>query len=349
MPRPEIRGRVSGVGPGMRAGFTAWRIVGQCPGIPSRPFGTLLMGLSEHIQKSLFPSLPSLDPGRLRDEVMRKGWEWLAEHPADLDRIRDNLRAFSLPSGEQDVRAVAEHVLLHYTEKLMPLCGSVGEYRRFVDESIAGDELLKTVDLSRENSRALLLASAHFGAVEMIVPFLSSRGVDVTPVLRFSTPEFSRIARGRAEEMAAHGDFRPIRFIEIGKPGTVAAMEMAAVLRRGNVLVSMFDERTGYSTPVDLAGRKVWGGAGLERLLHFAGASTTVATVFAVRREDGTCRLRCRVPKGEGTELLRQMYDNLEELVRGHFEQWYFLHEDIPFVEREGNGAGQQEKAEAAR
>jgi hypothetical protein len=34
-----------------------------------------------------------------------------------------------------------------------------------------------------------------------------------------------------------------------------------------------------------------------------------------------------------GENPIQQMYSNLQSVLEEHFEQWYFLHEEIPFAD----------------
>jgi len=136
--------------------------------------------------------------------------------------------------------------------------------------------------------KGVLVTISHFGAVEFITPFLSSLLLKMNVCLRFTTESFSQKAHVYAENMAKSGSFAPINFIEIGKPGTRAALDMASAIRRGEILVSVFDEETDYSIPVPLMGKMVPGGAGLHKLIQFAGEQCAVCTAHCVRREHET-------------------------------------------------------------
>ena len=126
--------------------------------------------------------------------------------------------------------------------------------------------------------------------------------------------------------------FGPIRFIEIGKPGTSIALEMAAALRRKEILISVFDERTDYSKPVTLFGKQVSGGAGLDKLIAFANVPVDVYTAFMIRLENYRYQLKLNKINTEDKNIIQQMYNNLQNIISSHCEQWYFLHEEIPFI-----------------
>jgi lauroyl/myristoyl acyltransferase len=263
---------------------------------------------------------------------MRLGAEWFRDRPEESELIARNLRDLGLADDEGVVARIREHIVLHYYEKLLPLCGDPAYYHRFLADTAEVDGAVGRLTEAAGAGRGVLLAVPHFGAVELIAPALAARSLPVTAVLRFKTPELSAMANAHVRRMAESGLFREITFIEIGKPGTNAALDMAAVLRRGEILLSVFDERTEYSVPVKLMGRTVWGGAGLDKLISFAGASIDIHAAFMLRESLDRCSLHLRGIDPQGGNPIQQLYDELESMLAGHLEQWYFLHEEIPFV-----------------
>ncbi|NLD99333.1 MAG: hypothetical protein GX640_05615, partial [Fibrobacter sp.] len=199
-------------------------------------------------------------------------------------------------------------------------------------EHIDYQDALAQLNESILNQRGILLAISHFGAVEFLTPGLASFKLPLNTVLRFTSEQFSRIAEERAKTLQTSGLFGPIRFIEIGKPGTSIALEMAAALRRKEILISVFDERTDYSKPVTLFGKQVSGGAGLDKLIAFANVPVDVYTAFMIRLENDRYQLKLNKINTEDKNIIQQMYNNLQNIISSHCEQWYFLHEEIPFI-----------------
>ena len=93
------------------------------------------------------------------------------------------------------------------------------------------------------------------------------------------------------------------------------------------------DEETGYSVPAQLFGKTVEGGAGLDKLLKFAGASVSAFNVFMVRTGEDTFTMKLLPVDLASESPIQQMYTNLESVLKLHLEQWYFLHEEIPFLD----------------
>jgi hypothetical protein len=289
------------------------------------------MGLSEFLQSpELLRFARTARPGAFREKLVARAHEWFSGHPEEREALRSNCRTLGLSDAPAALDILQHHLALHYYEKLLPLCGTPAAYHEYMQSHVDAEEAVSGIRRHLTKDKAVLLVGSHFGAVELIVPVLAMHRIPVTPVLRFRSDEFSRAAHDRAAQMAASGLFSSVNFIEIGKPDTPAALAMSAVLRRREVLLTMVDEKTEYSTPVSLLGRRVWGGAGIDRLLKFTPAPTTVQTVFMVR--DGEkYRLESHEVSADAA-MVQRIFSMIEQMVLMHPEQWYFLHEEIPFV-----------------
>jgi lauroyl/myristoyl acyltransferase len=224
-----------------------------------------------------------------------------------------------------------ENIIYHYAEKVFPLTGTPAQLAEFIKERIDFLQAKAQIENAIKNG-SVLIATPHFGGVECITPAISYMKFPVNPVLKFSTQNLSDKIRDFAKTMEKSGYFAKINFIELGKPNSQGALAMAGVLSRKEILFSVFDEETPYSKPISLLGKKVLGGAGLDKLLKFANENVSVFTVFMIRRgEKYEMKLLPIDLKAENP--VQQMYYNLETVLRRNFEQWYFLHEEIPFAD----------------
>lgn len=292
------------------------------------------MNLSKYIQSpDLLNSVCGKTLPELKSAVLEKGNSWYRSNPDESSLIENNLKKLGIPCTTQLIESIKHHVILHYYEKLLPLTGSPDFYFNFLQNQIDIRNTCEKLENSISAGRGVLLAIAHFGAVEFLAPSLAALKLPLNVVLRFSTEQFSRIAHEQAQALEKSGLFGPIRFIEIGKPGTSAALEMAAALRKKEILVSVFDEKTDYSKPVTLFDKKVFGGAGLDKLIHFTNSPTDIFTAFMIRDDHDRYRLKTMEVDLSRDNIIQQMYDQLQEMVRAHTEQWYFVHEEIPFVD----------------
>jgi len=268
----------------------------------------------------------------IRQLFLGIGNVWYEENPEEENQIRENLEALGITFDNQIVASIKENIIYHYAEKVLPLAGSAEHFSTFLDIHVDSTEA-KSLITEAQKKGGVLIATPHFGGVELVVPTIARMGVNANAVLKFSTQNLSDKARAFADNMCSTGLFAPISFIELGKPNSNGALEMAAALRRGEVLFTVFDEETGYSVPANLFGKTVEGGSGLDKLLKFAGASVTAYNVFMIRTGEDTFKMQLVPVDLTSENPIQIMYNNLEVILREHLEQWYFLHEEIPFIE----------------
>ncbi len=91
-----------------------------------------------------------------------------------------------------------------------------------------------------------------------------------------------------------------------------------------------------------LFNKKIWGGAGLDRLLRFCNSPVAVFNAWMVRTNQDAYMLQVTEVEGAAEEVVQNMYENLEDVVGDNLEQWYFLHEEIPFVNDNGGVPAKQ-------
>lgn len=289
------------------------------------------MGLSKTLQS---PEILEEIVGKNFDEVKRillsVGNKYYEEHSDENEAICENLAAFGLPDNEEIVKKVQESIIIHYAEKVFPLTGTPFMLAEFIAERIDFADARKTLENALQNGAALL-ATPHFGGVEFITPTISFMKLPINPVLKFTTQNLSDKIRAFAKKMEESGKFGNINFIELGKPNSQGALAMADVLNKNEILFSVFDEETPYSKPVKLLGKNVLGGAGLDKLLKFAGKSVSVFTVFMLRLGENY-EMKLLPIDLHSDNPIQQMYSNLESILRDDFVPWYFLHEKIPFL-----------------
>ncbi len=290
------------------------------------------MSLSKTLQSpEVLKNIQGKSLGEIKESFLAIGETWYQEHSDEEELIRENLTSLNLKNDQETVDAVKAHIVYHYAEKILPHAGTSEEFAKFIDSNVDTTEAKELITEAKKNG-GVLIATPHFGGTELVVPSISRMGFNANAVLKFSTQNLSDKAHQFVDKMAASGEFAPISFIELGKPGSNGALEMAGVLRREEVLFTVFDEETGYSVPAELFGKTVEGGAGLDKLLKFAGASATAFNVFMIRTGEDSYKMKLIKIDFESTNPIQDMYNNLQEILEDHVEQWYFLHEEIPFV-----------------
>lgn len=293
------------------------------------------MSLSEFLQcNEVMQCTRKGDPAKLLQTITNKGNEWFALHPEESSFIRSNLDAFGFNSDKNAIKQFQYNLILHYYEKLLGLCLPPLEFRNFLYANIEVNDGIELLQKSLSEGKAVLLANGHFGAVEFSTPLLAAFRLPVNTVLRFKTETLAEMASKRAAELTQCADFGKINFIQIGRAGTAAAMEMAAALRRKEILISIFDEKTEYSRKVSLFGSQIWGGAGIDRIIRFSGTDLDLFTIFMIRTTSGGYTLQIeKINRSDPGKVIDNLYTSLEAIVEKYPQQWYFLHEEIPFVE----------------
>jgi lauroyl/myristoyl acyltransferase len=289
------------------------------------------MSLSKTLQS---PQILSQTAGKSFDEIKKilavKGEEYYAQNPQESETIKENLSAFGLPCDEETVKEVRKNIVYHYVEKIFPITGTPARLAEFIEKRVDFSAAKDLISSALKNG-SVLIATPHFGGVECITPTISYMKFPVNAVLKFTTQNFSDKARDFAKSMEESGMFAPINFIELGKPGSQGALLMASVLKKKEILLSVFDEETPYSKPVKLLGKEVLGGAGLDKLLKFVSENVSVFTVFMVRNGDNY-EMKLLPIDAQSENPIQKMYENLEKILTQNFVQWYFLHEEIGFA-----------------
>jgi len=293
------------------------------------------MSLSRYLQKSILPVVKGKASSELKSLVLQYGKQWFIDNSAEKQLVEDNLKLLGVQYTSDLLNKIEDGILLHYYEKMLPLIGTPGSYHQFLQMYIDGAEAMEEIARVSASGKGVLLATAHFGAVEFIAPFLASHKLPINVLLRFTTEQMSQSANEMAKRYVESGLFEQIKFIEIGKPGTSAALDMAAVLRRNQVLLTVFDEKTDYSTPVNMFNKRFWGGAGLHKLITFTQRDISVFTIFMLRLGDDRYKLVVKEIDKSSASAVQLLYDSLSTVLESHFEQWYFVHEELPFVEDE--------------
>jgi Bacterial lipid A biosynthesis acyltransferase len=291
------------------------------------------MSLSKHIQTTIIPKIKGLIPSTLKQMVLETGKEWFESNGDDVALIAQNLKQLNLESSHKLIENIKINILLHYYEKLLPLILTPQEFAYFIDTNIDLSSCISKIQEVKQSGRGMLLAIAHFGAVELIGPSMARNNIPLNVVLKFSTEQLSKSVHDQAEKLLKSGLFQPIKFIELGKPQTSGAMDMAAALRRSEALLAVFDEETPYNIPVTLFNKTFNGGSGLDKLIMYTQRNITVFTAFMVRNGNNRYKLVLNEIDSSGKMAVQRLYDSLEEILADHLEQWYFLHEKLPVIE----------------
>jgi lauroyl/myristoyl acyltransferase len=290
------------------------------------------MSLSKTLQSpEILRQIIGMSFDEMKEILFFAGNKYYNENASESEIIKQNLTSFGLPNDSKTVKEVQENIVYHYVEKVFPLAGTAELLAEFIENRVDFISAKTQIESAIKNG-SVLITTPHFGGVECVTPTLSYMNFPVNPVLKFSTQNLSDKIRRFAESMEKSGRFARINFIELGKPNSQGALAMAGILNKKEILFSVFDEETQYSKPINLLGKKVLGGAGLDRLLKFANQNVSVFTVFMIRRNE-KYEMKLIPIDLSSVNFIQQMYENLESILHKDFTQWYFLHEEIHFAD----------------
>jgi KDO2-lipid IV(A) lauroyltransferase len=111
---------------------------------------------------------------------------------------------FAETKGSREIRAITRAVfrgiLHHYCEKLFNAYESVPNIKAFFDQSIEAPSLYK-IDDALKQRKGILFVTGHFGGIEYIPIFLSSRGYPISVIIKCATDQLKERLHARASEL----------------------------------------------------------------------------------------------------------------------------------------------------
>jgi Kdo2-lipid IVA lauroyltransferase/acyltransferase len=166
--------------------------------------------------------------------------------------------------------------------------------------------------------RPVILAVAHFGNYDAMRAALVARGLTVGAVYRPMDNPYFNARYTTAIRRIAEPLFPRTR------AGTV---EMMRFLRAGGILALGTDQHYSSGTALTFFGRPAW--TTLSPAALALKYDCDLIPVHAIRRADGlsfTVRCDAPIPHSDAETMMQDVNDNLEELVRSHMDQWFWVH-----------------------
>jgi len=256
------------------------------------------------------------------DETMR----YFEKNNGEIERIAQNLEYMGLPSTGKGLDSALKGIAVHYFEKLFVLTKN---YEMFwiAKNRIETGTSFEMIKESRDQKKAVFAAQSHFGASYFMSITFMVNGFDIASVGKFPEPVGSMIKNGSKTIAQKYGTGKT-KLINIADPDCDVAYEMFSTLLRGGILSNVFDENNKFSNEVNLLGKKVMGGSGMDIILQkWNDEKLLVVTPFIVRTGDDTYRLeldRHSINKGN---IIQSFYDSLGKRISTYPDQWYFIHE----------------------
>ena len=245
-------------------------------------------GLSEIVQ-TIFPDIVRrAKPETARDLMVAAGSVYFALNFRERKRIEASVSDL-LGRGERAEaakRKVFGHILEHYFEKLLVANRSRSFLDAFIRKRVAARGV-ECLDRALARGKGAIAVTAHWGAVELIPPFLVERGYPVSVVLETRTPRL----REALERLVVGRDVDLI----IASRGDKVLERIFGSLQKGRVLVTQVDEvdawRKRRSRTIRLFGKSLFFDHSLDFIAKRSGAASV--GIFCKRSEGLRYSLDC--------------------------------------------------------
>ena len=261
-----------------------------------------------------------------RERIISEGLCYFEKTPEEVDQIVKNLDYMGMGSSGKALDDVLEGISIHYFEKLFVLTKSF-EMHWIAKNRIELDENFKMIREAKSSGIPVFVAQSHFGASYFMGITFMVNGLDIASVGKFPEPVGSMIVNGSNAISLKFGTGKT-KLINVADPSTDVPYEMLSTLMRGGILSNVFDENNQFCHPMELMGKKVMGGSGMDIFLKkYTDEKILVVTPFIVRTGDDTYRFeleRHYLAKGN---IIQSFYHSLEKRILANPAQWYFIHE----------------------
>lgn len=261
-----------------------------------------------------------------RPQVIELGMRYYDSHPDEVAEVADNLSFMGFPHQGAPLDEVLRHIAIHYYEKLFGLVKRYEAVWIVRNRVEIGDSLAPFAE-AKELGRSVFIAESHFGGTYLIPAVLMVHGIETAYVGRFPEP-VRTLFRENGTAVSERYGLPPVHLLPVDDPDLDIPFEMMTRLMRGRNVSNVFDEPNQFSKPVQLLGRTLMGGSGMDLILRrFKDEQVTVVTPFLIRTSEETFRLEVDRHTLDCDDLIASFYRSLEQRLREHYPQWYFIHE----------------------
>ncbi|MFO7736725.1 MAG: hypothetical protein R6W70_11005 [bacterium] len=261
-----------------------------------------------------------------RPLIIDKGMEYYDKHPKDVERIVANLEYMDMPSSGTFLDNVLKEISAHYFEKLFVLTAAYEAYW-VAEKKVEMDPDFKAVQDAVKRNEPVFIGQSHFGASYLIAISLMVRDIDFSFVGRFPEPVGSMLKKN-ADFLTERYKTASTRIINIADKNIDVPYEMFSALIRKEVISNVFDENNEFCKKVELLGKPLMGGSGMDEILkRFSNKPITVVTPFVVRTSGDSFRFELDLHSPDPENIIDSFYRSLEKRVEKYPEQWYFIHE----------------------
>jgi KDO2-lipid IV(A) lauroyltransferase len=215
-------------------------------------------------------------------------------------------------------RGVLRGLVHHYQEKMLNAFFDTPKLRQFLTSKVSFDGNEGVLQQALKEGKGVIIASAHYGALEFLPRYLAVRRYPTVTMAKFKTQRLKNILLRRAEEDN----------LGVIIPGEVnnVLLEASKVLSQNRVLVTQCDESDEWHADrehtMQFLGRKIHS----DRMLRVLCKRTGAVLLFGLLHREGKMRYRLllhRVPCEEDVPINVRTLRLLESYIYQHPEQWY--------------------------
>ncbi len=222
------------------------------------------------------------------------------------------------------IRKVFRGIYSHYYEKLFIAYQAPRKAIRFMDKNIS-DTDLDRLHAALAKKKGVLLVTGHYGAIEFIPTFLAAKGLPVSMIAKFKTPQLKRKVYAQAEKYG-------IRLIDATREGSILKSANKE-LRENRIVITQCDEidewRPSTKQTMSFLGRLT----GLDRTINVIQRRTGAEVVFGVihrhhlskyeLRIVDTTRMKFHLERSADVSTGETVLKFLERSIYSNPEQWY--------------------------
>lgn len=232
-------------------------------------------------------------------------------------RVRDNLALIMPDLPQEEVKRMMRAVPRNVGRTLIEIYSGDEFIARATAEPLKG-EGLAALDEAHAAGRPVILVTGHFGNYDASRAALIARGYRVGALYRpMGDPEFN--------------DHYVKAISRIGTPvfprGRAGLSDMVRFLRSGGMLGLLMDQHMGHGVPLSFFGHPAMTAlSAAELALKY---DALVVPTYAVRRKGGLnfdIIIEPPIPHGTAESMTQALNDSLENLVRTHLDQWFWIH-----------------------
>lgn len=232
-------------------------------------------------------------------------------------RVRENLRLVCPDMPEDEIRRLVRAVPDNVGRTMIELYSGEDFISRVRDLPIEGPGA-ETIDAAHRAGRPVILATGHFGNYDVARAALIARGYRVGALYR---PMKNALFNAHYVRTIS----------QIGTPlfprGRKGMGEMVRFLREGGMLGLLMDQHMGHGVPLRFMGHPARTATSAADLALKYGAD--LVPIYGVRQPDGlSFRIVTHdpIPHGDPEAMTQAINDSLEDIVRQHMDQWFWIH-----------------------